>query len=229
MYRDVLFPSALVWIYTWLLSLPLRAEPVSYFYSDLPPFEYSDPTGAATGIGIEQVQKVLQQAGFQVNFQFYSVPRGLSALQQHIDFSAVVAPTPEQRRQLKVSAAPVYLAELGVVRLRSTTRLSTFEQLQHYPYLALSDTRFSFLQQRPELAAFTVKRYDISNQQDAYRLLLGGKYDYYLCYHASNVALSNPMLTFDSFETLPVHLVLSQQHPHASQLMQRIDAAMASH
>ena len=163
---------------TCLCSLSALAEPVTYFYSDLPPFEYSNSDGAATGLGISRVDKLLRQAGFQPTFEFYSLSRGLQALENHIDFSAVVSPTSAQRRELKISAAPIYLVELGVVRLRSSKRLSSLEQLQHYPYLALSETRFAFLQQRPELAAFAVKRYDISNQQDAYRLLLSGRYDY---------------------------------------------------
>lgn len=209
------------------LSLSARAEPVSYFYSELPPFEYTNSDGVAEGLGISQVDKLLRHAGFQPKFKFYSLSRGLQALENHIDFSAVVSPTSAQRRELKISAAPIYLVELGVVRLRSSKRLSSLEQLQHYPYLALSDTRFAYLQQRPELAAFAVKRYDISSQQDAYRLLLSGRYDYYLCYHASEVALSNPLLTFDSFEQLPVYLVLSRQHPAADRLIQRVDAVMA--
>lgn len=206
-----------------------RAEPVSYFYSDLPPYEFTHPKGGAAGIGIDKVKTVLIRAGFQPEFQFYSVPRGLNALENHIDFSVVVAPTAEQRQQLKISATPVYLAEIGVVRLRSTKRLTSLEQLQHYPYLALTDTRFLYLQQRPELATFAVKRYDINSQQDAYRMLMNGRYDYYLCYHASDVALSNPMLTFDSFEHLPVYLVLSNQNPQAGRLMQRVDEAMSQH
>lgn len=210
----------------WLCSLSVLAEPVTYFYSDLPPFEYTNSDGTAEGLGINRVGQLLRQAGFQPTFEFYSLSRGLQALENHIDFSAVVAPTPAQRQTLKISTAPVYLAELGVVRLRSSKRLSSLEQLQHYPYLALSETRFAFLQQRPELAAFAVKRYDINSQQDAYRLLLSGRYDYYLCYHASEVALSNPMLVFDSFEQQPVYLVLSRQHPDADRLMQRVDQAM---
>lgn len=216
----------LLLVAAWLCSLSVQAEPVTYFYSNLPPFEYTNSDGAAEGLGISHVDKVLRQAGFQPTFEFYSLSRGLQALENHIDFSAVVAPTPAQRQTLKISAAPVYLAELGVVRLRSSKRLSSLEQLQHYPYLALSETRFAFLQERPELAAFAVKRYDISSQQDAYRLLLSGRYDYYLCYHASDLALSNPMLEFDRFEQLPVYLMLSRQHPDADRLMQRVDQAM---
>lgn len=216
----------LLLVAAWLCSLSVQAEPVTYFYSNLPPFEYTNSDGAAEGLGISHVDKVLRQAGFQPTFEFYSLSRGLQALENHIDFSAVVAPTPAQRQTLKISTAPVYLAELGVVRLRSSKRLSSLEQLQHYPYLALSETRFAFLQERPELAAFAVKRYDISSQQDAYRLLLSGRYDYYLCYHASDVALSNPMLEFDRFEQLPVYLMLSRQHPDADRLMQRVDQAM---
>lgn len=216
----------LLLVAAWLCSLSVQAEPVTYFYSNLPPFEYTNSDGAAEGLGISHVDKVLRQAGFQPTFEFYSLSRGLQALENHIDFSAVVAPTPAQRQTLKISAAPVYLAELGVVRLRSSKRLSSLEQLQHYPYLALSETRFAFLQERPELAAFAVKRYDISSQQDAYRLLLSGRYDYYLCYHASDVVLSNPMLEFDRFEQLPVYLMLSRQHPDADRLMQRVDQAM---
>ncbi len=225
------FLLAAAWLFavTWLMSLPALAEPVSYFYSDLPPYEYTNSAGAAEGLGISHVDKLLRQAGFQPQFQFYSLSRGLQALENHIDFSAVVAPTLTQRREFRISAAPVYLTELGVVRLRSGKRLSSLEQLQHYPYLALSETRFAYLQQRPELAALAVKRYDIGNQQDAYRLLLSGRYDYYLCYHASEVALNNPLLTFDSFEQLPVYLVLSRQHPDADRLMQRVDAVMAKH
>ena len=211
----------------WLWSLPVTAEPVSYFYSELPPFEYTNSEGVAAGIGIKKVEQLLRRAGFQPAFELYSISRGLQALQNHIDFSVVVAPTKQQRQELVTSVAPVYLAELGVVRLRSTKRLSSLEQLQHFPYLALSDTRFTYLQQRPELAAFTVKRYDIGSQQDAYRLLLSGRYDYYLCYHASEVVLSNPILTFDSFEQLPVYLVLSKQNPDADRLMQRVDAVLA--
>lgn len=204
-----------------------RAEPVSYFYSDLPPYEFSNPQGEAEGIGINQVRKVLIAAGFQPYFRFYSVQRGLNALHNDIDFTAVVAPSGAQNRQFHLSRLPVYSVELGVVRLRSTKRMSYLTQLQHYPYLALTETRFAYLQQRPELAAFAVKRYDITNQPDAYRLLLSGRYDYFLCYHARDIALTNPMLVFDALEQLPVHLVLSRQHPAADRLMQRVDAVLA--
>lgn len=204
-----------------------QAEPVTYFYSDLPPYEFSNPQGQAEGIGIDRVRKVLTAAGFQPDFRFYSLQRGLNALQQGIDFTTVVAPSGQQTQQFHLSRLPVYAVELGVVRLRSTKRMSYLNQLQHYPYLALSETRFTFLQQRPELAAFAVKRYDISNQPDAFRLLLSGRYDYFLCYHASELALANPMLVFDALEQLPVHLVLSRQHAEAARLMQRVDAVLA--
>ena len=210
-----------------LLSLRLQAEPVSYFYSELPPYEYSNAAGGAAGIGIEKIRKILTDAGFQPEFRFYSVSRGLNALQHDIDFSAVVAPTTEQRQQLKISAAPVYLAEIGVVRLRNTKPLNTLAQLTQYPYVALSDTRFAYLQQRPALAGINANRYDIGNQQDAYRLLISGRYKYYLCYHASNLPLSNPMLVFDSLEQIPVYLVLSKQNPDVDRLMQRVDEVMA--
>jgi len=205
-----------------------QAEPVSYFYSDLPPYEFSTAEGQADGIGIDHVRRVLTAAGFQPQFQLFSLQRGLNALQNGIDFSTLVAPTPAQRQQFHISQWPVYSVELGVVRLRTGKRLSALTQLQHYPYLALSDTRFLYLLQRPELAAFAVKRYDIPSLNDAYRLLLSGRYDYLLCYHASHQVLNNPLLVFDTFETLPVHLVLSRRHPDALRLMQRVDAVLSS-
>ena len=210
-----------------LFAGPGHAEPVTYFYSDLPPYEFSNPRGQAEGLGIDQVRKVLTAAGFQPDFRFYSLQRGLNALDNHIDFTAVVAPSGEQTQQFHLSRLPVYAVELGVVRLRATKRMSSLSQLQHYPYLSLSETRFTFLQQRPELAAFAVKRYDISNQHDAFRLLLSGRYDYFLSYHASEMALANPMLIFDPLEQLPVHLALSRQHAEAARLMQRVDAVLA--
>ncbi|MDZ7868580.1 MAG: transporter substrate-binding domain-containing protein [Rheinheimera sp.] len=219
----LLLPTSLV----LLCAGPGHAEPVTYFYSDLPPYEFSNPQGQAEGVGIDQVRKVLTAAGFAPDFRFYSLQRGLNALQQDIDFTAVVAPSGQQAQQFHLSRLPVYAVELGVVRLRTTKRMSYLSQLQHYPYLALSETRFAFLQQRPELAAFAVKRYDISNQPDAFRLLLSGRYDYFLCYHASEMALANPLLVFDALEQLPVHLVLSRQHAEAARLMQRVDAVLA--
>ena len=219
----LLLQTSLVLLFTG----PGQAEPVTYFYSDLPPYEFSNPKGQAEGLGIDRVRKVLTAAGFQPEFRFYSLQRGLNALQQGIDFTTVVAPSGQQTQQFHLSRLPVYAVELGVVRLRSTKRMSYLNQLQHYPYLALSETRFTFLQQRPELAAFAVKRYDISNQPDAFRLLLSGRYDYFLCYHASELALANPMLVFDALEQLPVHLVLSRQHAEATRLMQRVDAVLA--
>ena len=210
-----------------LLAGPGHAEPVTYFYSDLPPYEFSNPQRQADGLGIIQVRKVLTAAGFQPEFQFYSLQRGLNALENDIDFTAVVAPSGQQTQQFHLSRLPVSAVELGVVRLRATKRMTSLNQLQHYPYLALSETRFTFLLQRPELAAFAVKRYDISNQPDAFRLLLSGRYDYFLCYHASEMALANPMLVFDPLEQLPVHLALSRQHPEAARLMLRVDAVLA--
>lgn len=210
-----------------LVSLPLRAEPVSYFYSDLPPYEYSNARGVAAGIGITKVRKVLTSAGFQPSFAFYSVPRGLNALHDDIDFTAVVAPTATQRQQLKISAKPIYFAELGVVRLRSTQALTSLDQLRKHTYLALTDTRFAYLSQRPTLSDLALTRYDVSSQSDAYRLLINGRYHYFLCYHAANIALSNPLLTFDIFEKLPVYLVLSSQHPDADRLMQRVNKALS--
>lgn len=209
-------------------SLWLQAEPVTYFYSQLPPYESANADGVATGIGIDKVRSALQAAGFQPEFKFYSVSRGLNALHHNIDFTAVVSPSETQKQQFRISQFPIYQVGIGVVRLSSTPAINSLLQLNGTHYLALSETRFAYLQQRSELGQLNAYRYDVATLQDALRLLLKGKYSYFLSYELTDAELTNPVLTFDLLEQHPVHLVLSKQHPAALRLMQRVDAALAA-
>ncbi len=218
----------------WLLAIGVAgcsafaaAEPVTYFYSDLPPYEFTAANGAPAGVGIEKVRTILSQAGFTPEFKFYSLQRGLNALDSSIDFSAIVAPSPAQKKRFRTSQYPIYAVGLGVVRLHTTPPLSALNKLPQYNYLVLSETKFSYLQRRVEFSEQPNHRYEVSNHQDAFRLILKGKYRYFLSYQLSAAELDNPSLTFDLLEQQPVHLMLSHQHPAAARLMQRVDNLLA--
>jgi hypothetical protein len=204
----------------------VNAEPVTYFYSHLPPYEFTDAEGDPKGMGIDTVRKALQAAGFQPEFVFFSVSRGLNALQKDIDFTAIVSPSVAQRQQYRISKYAIYQVEVGVVRLSSTPMLMSLRQLNNLPYLTLSDTKFAYLQQRPEMAQLAATRYEVATQQDAFRLILNGKYRYFLSYALTDTELTSRFLHFDALEQQPVHLVLSKQHPDAERLMQRVDAVL---
>jgi len=204
----------------------VNAEPVTYFYSHLPPYEFTDAEGVPKGVGIDKVRNALQAAGFAPDFKFFSVSRGLNALHTDIDFTAVVSPSESQKQQFWISKYPIYHVGVGVVRLSSTPMLTSLRQLNQLPYLTLSDTKFAYLQQRPEMAQLAVNRYEVATQQDAFRLILNGKYRYFLSYALTDIELASRFLHFDALEQQPVHLVLSKHHPDAERLMQRVDAVL---
>jgi hypothetical protein len=209
-------------------SLWVHAEPVTYFYSDLPPYEFTNTEGVAAGIGIDKVREALQAAGFEPEFKFYSVSRGVNALHSSIDFTAVVSPSELQKQQFRISQHPLYYVGVGVVRLSSTASLQNLRQLNDLPYLTLSETKFAYLEQRPEMSQFKKSRYEVETQQDALRLILNGKYPYFLSYAMSETELTGSFLVFDVLEQHPVHLVLSKQHPNAERLIQRVNAALTA-
>ena len=213
-------------IYLIACSTWAHAEPVTYFYSHLPPYEFADAEGFPKGMGIDKVRKALQAAGFQPEFVFFSVSRGLNALHTDIDFTAVVSPSETQKQQFRISKYPIYQVGVGVVRLSSTPMLTSLSQLNHVPYVTLSDTKFAYLQQRPEMAQLAATRYEVATQQDAFRLILNGKYPYFLSYALTDIELTSHFLHFDALEQQPVHLVLSKQHPDAARLMQRVDTVL---
>ncbi|MBU2279589.1 MAG: transporter substrate-binding domain-containing protein [Gammaproteobacteria bacterium] len=218
------------WIYSLCLascSLFTAAEPVTYFYSHLPPFEFTAPNGAPAGVGIEKVRNVLTEAGFTPEFKFYSLQRGLNALHTDIDFTAIVLPSAEEKQQFRTSQYPIYAVGLGVVRLNSTPPLSALSQLPNHAYVALSETKFTYLNRRPSLTDLEKNRYEVNSYQDAFRLILKGKYLYFLSYQLTSAELTNPAFVFDLLEQQPVHLMLSHQHPDADRLMQRIDTVLA--
>jgi len=209
-------------------SLWVDAEPVTYFYSHLPPYESANAEGVPVGIGIDQVRKALQTAGFKPDFKFFSVSRGLNALHSNIDFTAVVSPSDLQKQQFRISQFPIYQVGIGVVRLASTPAMTSLLQLNDAHYLALSETKFAYLSQRSELTQLATFRYEVPTLQDAFRLILNSKYAYFLSYTLTDAEFTNPSLTFDLLEQQPVHLMLSKQHPDATRLMQRVDAALAA-
>lgn len=206
----------------------VKAEPVTYFYSHLPPYELTNANGDASGVGIEKVRQILQAAGFQPEFQFFSVGRGLNALHHNIDFTAIVAPTARQRQQFLMSQLPIYQVGIGVVRLSSTPALQSLTQLSDSAYLVLAETKFSYLHSRDELRQLSAMRYEVATLQDAFRLIQSGRYKYFLCYALTEAEINNFFIHFDLLERHSVHLVLSKQHPEGKRLMQRVDAVLAT-
>lgn len=203
-------------------------QAVSFFYSDTPPYEFTDDQGQAAGIAIIKVRKLFEAAGWQVNFHFDSVQRGTRALEQTIDFTTVVAPTEQQRQQFVISEEPLYQIELGVVRDRHTMAVTQWADLLKQPYLVLRDTRFAFLQNEPSLQPILQLRYDVATKADALRLLNSGRFSYFFGYVSSTQAAPAPWLAVDVLGTYPVHLVVSRQHPHAVQYMKTLDALLRS-
>lgn len=224
------------WLQRWLQLLGIvlfvqttavTAQPsVSFFYSDIPPYEYTNSQGQAAGIAIERVQQLFHAAGWQVIFHFDSVPRGERALEQLVDFTTVVAPTAQQRQQYVISELPLYQIELGVIRTEHSPPVTQWADLLHQPYLVLRDTRFTYLQGDAHWSQLLALRYEVSNTTDALRLLNSDRFAYFLSYVSSGDAAPAPWLQVDVLGRYPVYLAVSKQHLQAQQFMQNIDVLL---
>ena len=214
-----------------LLCLPAQmahAEPARFFYSELPPYEQTAADGRAEGFGIRIITQILKDADFTPVFELYSIQRGVAALKSDIDFTTIVSPTLEQQAEFTLSKLPVYVIEVGVVRLRNTPALTQLAALQQHHYVSLTATRFFYLHDAFTASpAFLANRYIVSTLDDALRLVMRGRYDYFLSYFLSKQELKNPFLVFDPMMKLPVYLAMANAHPQAEQMMHRIDAVMA--
>ena len=202
---------------------------VTYFYSQMPPFEYVDERGEAAGTGIARVKDVLDKAGFASRFVFFSVPRGENELQVSADITSVVAPTSTQRQQWRVSQYPLYEVSLGVVRRDDVLPLQRVETLLSTPYLAMQEMQFSFLRERNGLSALTRLRSDVTDNTAGIRLIKNRKADYFLTYFPlKSESWRDEELLFEEIEILPVYLVVFNAHPDVDMIMQKIDRYLAT-
>jgi ABC-type amino acid transport substrate-binding protein len=207
-----------------------QAEPARFFYSELPPYEQTAANGGAEGLGIDAVKAILTEAGFIPSFELFSVQRGLAALQKNIDLTTIVSPTLAQQSEFLFSKLPVYYIKLGVVRLKSTSKLADLVTLQQHHYVSLNDTFFPYLHEYlPSSSAFFANQYNVATLDDALRLISHGRYDYFLSYYLTEQELQSPFLVFDPLSTLPVYLAMSKTHPDAEKMLQRVDAALTKH
>jgi hypothetical protein len=208
----------------------LQAEPARFFYSQLPPYEQTNADGQVDGIGIKVVTSVLNNAGFTPIFELYSIQRGLAALRDDIDFTSIVSVPGALQAEFVFSKLPVYSIKLGVLRLRTTTKLTDLSSLQQHDYVSLRATEFAYLPDAFALSPeFFAKRYKVDTLDDALRLITHGRYAYFLSYNLSSQELKSPFLVFDELLTLPVFLAMSTAHPQVERMMQRIDTAMSKY
>lgn len=211
----------------WLLGFNAAAETVRFFYSELPPYEYTTADGGADGIGIREISAVLIAAGFIPTYELYSIQRGLAALQTDIEFTAVVAPSLALRAEFELSTKPVYQIKLGVVRHKNTAKLTQLSSLQQHNYVSLAATSFGYLSDSEQLPApFFTNQYKVDSLDDALRLIYHQRYPYFLSYFLSEQELKSPFLLFDELKTLPVYLAMAKRHPNAGVLMQRVNQTM---
>ena len=208
--------------------LTLQAEPVRFFYSELPPYEQTTADGGAEGIGIRAVTAILNKAGFTPTFELYSIQRGVAALHGDIDFTSVVAPSEALKAEFELSKRAVYNIKLGAVRLADTAKLTNLADLQQHNYVSLRSTQFPYLSGAFALsAAFFTNQYKVDNVDDALRLILHQRYSYFLSYYLTEQELTSPFLVFDELLTLPVHLAMSKTHPDVKRMMLRIDTVLS--
>ncbi len=198
---------------------------VSYFYSQLPPYEFVDDNGEAAGKGIKKVIAIFKQAQLNYHFHYYSINKGISLLQQaKIDFSTVISPNQNIYNDFLVSDNAIYTIELGVIHHKETSAITEISQLNHSNYAALKETSFLFnkissvLQQQ--------NRYNVNSFKQGVHLVKANKLPYFLTYHHSEEVLAHN-ITFNLLITEPVYLIISKLHPQASSLMQKINQAVA--
>ena len=209
----------------WMAVFTLQAEPVRFFYSELPPYEQTTADGGVDGIGIRAVTAILKEAGFTPTFELYSIQRGVAALHGDIDFTTVVSPSEALRAEFELSKYPVYTIKLGIVRLAYTTKLTTIADLQQHNYISLRATLFHYLPDIFALSdAFIANQYKVDTLDDAVRLIMHERYPYFLSYYLTEHELKFPFLVFDELLTLPVYLAMSKAHPDVKRMMSRIDA-----
>lgn len=207
-------------------SVQAKNIEVSYFYSNLPPYEFVDKNGKAAGIGITHINAILTEAELKGNYHYYSVNKGLHLLRQgKVDFSAVISPNTSIYKDFLVSKLPIYSIVLGVIRQKTTQQISNVAQLNQHNFAALKETSFLFnkiasvLQQK--------NRYNVDSFAQGVHLVNVNKLPYFLTYKHSKQPLASTLL-FDVLITEPVYLIISKKHPQAKTLMQKIDQAIST-
>jgi hypothetical protein len=199
----------------------------NYFYSSLPPYEYVNHDNQAAGIGIEHVKQILTQADYQVAYHYNSIVRGVNFL--HLgtyDFASAIAPSAKIRETFLVSQYPIYKVVLGVFRKENTAPLKDINKLKQYEFATLSATAFSFVKEYLGVHGADTYRYDVESFEHGVQLVTTNKLPYFLSYDFSDKRKNLPLLAFDTLITLPVHLIISKQHPKANDYMFHIDNTM---
>lgn len=228
---NVIFPKIIITFvfsfYLIIFSTQAQNNQISYFYSHLPPYEYIDTNNQAAGLGIEHLKKIFSHANLSVNFQYYSIKRGINLLHQgSVDFASVISPDAKIYKKFIVSQRPIYTITLGVLRLENTPSISQITQLNKQPFATLKETTFLFNNLTKDLQQ--KNRYDVKDFTQGERLIKAHKLPYFLIYDQPKKRIAST-LTFDVLLKNPVYLIISKQHPQAKQLMAIINKSMNEH
>jgi hypothetical protein len=213
--------------YLIIFSTQAQNNNISYFYSNLPPYEYINTHNQAAGIGIEHLKNIFSHANLSVNFQYYSIKIGINLLHQgKVDFASVISPDAKIYKTFIVSKRPIYNITLGVLRLENTPSINQITQLNKQPFATLKETTFLFNNLTKDLQQ--KNRYNVSDFNQGIFLVKAHKLPYFLIYEQPKKQIAST-LTFDRLLKNPVHLIISKQHPQAKKLMDIINKSMNKH
>lgn len=165
--------------------------------------------------------------GASVTFEFNSVNRGVANLHNGIyDISTAVSPSDNIRQQFWVSDKALYPIEFIAIHKPTTPPISAILKQNNVTFAALSENTFPFIDRF--FAAHTdIKRYDVSSMQQGLKLVEADKMPYFLTYASGNDELTESQYQIDVIEKMPVHLVVSKQHPQGKALIDKINAALS--
>lgn len=203
-----------------LLSQTVAAkEPVRFFYSSLPPYEYVNESGRAEGLGIKAARQYFLDRNIEVKFSYDSIARGIEGLHRgQIEFSTAIEPSKQLKSKFWVASKPLYFIQLGVFRRAGTPLIYDLSQLPELNVATLRETKFYFLEGIAESLARSKTHYQVGHFDLAVNLIRGAKLDYFLSYYHPQKHGEYLDLEFDQLMTLPVYLIVSKQHPKANLL-----------
>lgn len=199
-------------------------QTITYFYTNQPPFEFVSKDGVASGIAAEKAQHLFANTPYSLAFAFDSLNRGIDNLHAgRYDISTAVSPTKALHRTFYISNKPLYFINLSAIRKHDTTPVTQIEQISTVAYAALSENSFTFIERYLQAQHPLSKRYDVKTFSQGVRLVELDKLPYFLTYLTDQQTDYGDALTTDLLMQLPVYIIVSKHHPHASAIIETVN------